>query len=234
LFSASAHATDGFLPLQDEKDFQNKVSVGFVVILATVVIIILFKKNEWFEDKWYFASTYQKTISIGIGVPLWLAIFAIMAEGVGYLVGGILIAISFAVMALHVSRWRRRKRIDSAYDRRSEPRDETSDHEEPSDREEESRRYSEEQDYEEPHADREEQYEEPKTSPTDMMLKKCYEILEVAENASPDEIKKAYKKLVKQWHPDSHRSKQRKEIAEREMKRINEAYEMLEKAGRVK
>jgi len=55
--------------------------------------------------------------------------------------------------------------------------------------------------------------------------KDYYEILGVPRNASQEEIKKAYRKLVKQWHPDLH--PENKEEAERRFKEIQEAYEVL-------
>jgi DnaJ-class molecular chaperone len=50
-----------------------------------------------------------------------------------------------------------------------------------------------------------------------------YEILGVSKGASLGEIKKAYRKLALQWHPDRNRSS---EATER-FKEINEAYEVL-------
>lgn len=52
-----------------------------------------------------------------------------------------------------------------------------------------------------------------------------YEILGVKENASDDDIKKAYKKLALKWHPD--RNINQKEIASEKFKKISEAYEVL-------
>lgn len=53
-----------------------------------------------------------------------------------------------------------------------------------------------------------------------------YEILGVKRDASAKEIKSAYHKLARQWHPDLHTGKD-KEAAEEKIKQINEAYEVL-------
>ncbi len=53
-----------------------------------------------------------------------------------------------------------------------------------------------------------------------------YELLGVERNASEKEIKSAYRKLARKWHPDLHPAAD-KEKAEEEFKRINEAYEVL-------
>lgn len=55
--------------------------------------------------------------------------------------------------------------------------------------------------------------------------KDYYEILGVSRNATPEEIKKAYRQLVKKWHPDRHQ--ENKQIAEEKFKEIQEAYEVL-------
>lgn len=54
--------------------------------------------------------------------------------------------------------------------------------------------------------------------------KNYYEILGVGKNASDDEIKAAYKKLVKQYHPDLHPNDP---AAAEKFKEINEANEVL-------
>ena len=58
------------------------------------------------------------------------------------------------------------------------------------------------------------------------MEKNYYEILEVNENASPEIIEKAYKTLVKKYHPDLQNDEQ-KNLCEQKLKTINEAYEIL-------
>nr|WP_321266284.1 J domain-containing protein [uncultured Sulfurimonas sp.] len=55
------------------------------------------------------------------------------------------------------------------------------------------------------------------------MAKSLYETLEVSENANESEIKKAYRKLARQYHPDVNKDKG----AEDKFKEINSAYEIL-------
>lgn len=53
------------------------------------------------------------------------------------------------------------------------------------------------------------------------MAKDYYEILGVPKNASDDEIKRAYRKLAHQYHPDKNKGDDKK------FKEINEAYQVL-------
>ena len=57
-------------------------------------------------------------------------------------------------------------------------------------------------------------------------MKDYYGILEVNEKASQEIIEKAYKTLVKKYHPDLYSSLEKRE-AERKLKDINEAYNIL-------
>ncbi len=52
-----------------------------------------------------------------------------------------------------------------------------------------------------------------------------YEVLGVNKNATDDELKKAYRKLAKKYHPDANQDN--KEEAEAKFKEVNEAYENL-------
>lgn len=52
-----------------------------------------------------------------------------------------------------------------------------------------------------------------------------YDVLGISKNASEDEIKKAYRKLAKKYHPDANQDN--KKEAESKFKEVNEAYENL-------
>ena len=54
-----------------------------------------------------------------------------------------------------------------------------------------------------------------------------YEVLEISRGASVSEVKMAYNRLVRQWHPDRYSDKRKKREAEKRMKNINRAYDVL-------
>ena len=59
----------------------------------------------------------------------------------------------------------------------------------------------------------------------------AYEILGLNPGASQDEIKRAYRKLIKKYHPDQYGDNPLKEVAQEKLIEINKAYEMLTKNG---
>lgn len=60
-------------------------------------------------------------------------------------------------------------------------------------------------------------------------MKNPYEILGVREGSSIDEIKRAYKELVRKYHPDQYQNHPLSDLAEEKLKEINEAYDYLMK-----
>ena len=57
--------------------------------------------------------------------------------------------------------------------------------------------------------------------------KDYYELLGVSKTATSDEIKRAFRKLAKQYHPDAQHNEEDKKKAEAKFKEINEAYSVL-------
>lgn len=58
-----------------------------------------------------------------------------------------------------------------------------------------------------------------------------YEVLGISENASEEEIKRAYKEMVKKYHPDKYQDNPLADLAEEKLQEVNEAYDMLIKKG---
>jgi tetratricopeptide (TPR) repeat protein len=59
-------------------------------------------------------------------------------------------------------------------------------------------------------------------------IDRCYTILGVGYGASADELKLAYRELVREWHPDKHQADSRQQQqAEEKLKLINIAYDRL-------
>ncbi len=60
----------------------------------------------------------------------------------------------------------------------------------------------------------------------------AYEVLGVNKNASDEEVKNAYRKLARKYHPDkvSHLGKEFTSLAEEKFKAINDAYQHVKKA----
>lgn len=58
-------------------------------------------------------------------------------------------------------------------------------------------------------------------------MRNPYEVLGIKEGASKEEIKKAYKELVKKYHPDQYGNNPLRDLAEEKLREINEAYDIL-------
>lgn len=58
-----------------------------------------------------------------------------------------------------------------------------------------------------------------------------YEVLGVRENATEEEVRSAYRALVKKYHPDSYSNNPLADLAAEKLKEINEAYDTIEKNG---
>lgn len=54
-----------------------------------------------------------------------------------------------------------------------------------------------------------------------------YEVLGVAQNATDEEIKSAYRELAKKYHPDNYPASPLKEVAEEKMAEVNTAYDTI-------
>ena len=57
-----------------------------------------------------------------------------------------------------------------------------------------------------------------------------YAVLGVSSSASEEEIKRAYRDLVKKYHPDNYANNPLADLAEAKMKEVNEAYDAIMKA----
>jgi len=96
--------------------------------------------------------------------------------------------------------------------------------------------YQEKSEWEQRQFDQDKRKKEETISDSDLSdLKKYYQILDLAENASSTEIKNSFREGIKFYHPDKFESKspEDKERAKKKAEKINVAYEELQKAGKV-
>ncbi|RHR32060.1 molecular chaperone DnaJ [Clostridium sp. AF19-22AC] len=61
------------------------------------------------------------------------------------------------------------------------------------------------------------------------MTKNPYDVLGVPQNASDDEIKKAYRDLTRKYHPDANVNNPLADLAEEKFKEVQEAYDVIMK-----
>lgn len=62
-------------------------------------------------------------------------------------------------------------------------------------------------------------------------MRNPYEVLGLKDGASIEEIKKAYRELVKKYHPDRYMDNPLSDLAEEKLREVNEAYDTLIKSG---
>lgn len=56
-----------------------------------------------------------------------------------------------------------------------------------------------------------------------------YSVLGVSPNSTEEEVKKAYRELVRKYHPDNYHDNPLADLAQEKMKEINEAYDTISK-----
>ncbi len=66
------------------------------------------------------------------------------------------------------------------------------------------------------------------------VFKEYYDVIGVESNASPDDVKRAYRKRIREYHPDkvANLGEELKQLAEKKTRLINEAYNALKQQGR--
>ena len=66
-----------------------------------------------------------------------------------------------------------------------------------------------------------------------MAVQDPYEVLGISRGASDDEIRAAYRELVKKYHPDKYQGNPLADLAQEKLQEVNEAYDLLMKKGSV-
>lgn len=60
-------------------------------------------------------------------------------------------------------------------------------------------------------------------------MRNPYEVLEIKEGSSLEEVTKAYREMVKKYHPDQYGNNPLKDLAEEKLREVNEAYDTIKK-----